>query len=72
VAVFGGLAYELANWHPIFPPEFWDYTQVIIRWFFVLILLAAGWSFWLLSLAGLLIPRPSTPSLFRASEGLFP
>lgn len=72
VAVFGGLAYELANWHPIFPPGFWDYTQVIIRWFFVLILLAAGWSFWLLSLAGLLFPRPSTPSLFRASEGLFP
>jgi len=68
VAVFGGLAYELANWHPIVPPGFWDYTQVIVRWALVLILLATGWSFWLLSLGRLLYPRATPP---EATAGLF-
>jgi hypothetical protein len=71
VAVFGGLAYELANWHPIVPAGLWDYTQVIVRWALVLILLAAGWSFWLLSLGRLLFPPASTTSPLEANEGLF-
>jgi hypothetical protein len=56
VAVFGGLAYELANWHPRVPVGFWDYTQVIVRFAVVSILLTAGWLFWLLSLARLHVP----------------
>ena len=28
VLVFGGLARLLANWRPLVPPGFWDYTQV--------------------------------------------
>ena len=30
LGVFGGLAYELANWHPVVPPGFWDYTAACI------------------------------------------
>ncbi len=57
VVVFGGLAYELANWHPKASVGFWDYTQMITRFALVLILLAAGWLFWLLSLARLYFPK---------------
>lgn len=71
VAVFGGSAYELANWHPIVPAGFWDYTQVIVRWALVLILLAAGWSFWLLSLARLQVSQATTTVPPEASAGLF-
>ncbi|MFZ0960472.1 MAG: hypothetical protein WAO35_06165 [Terriglobia bacterium] len=53
VAVFGGLAYELANWHPMVPPGFWDYTQMIVRFSLVLIIISAGALFWPLSLARL-------------------
>jgi magnesium-transporting ATPase (P-type) len=56
VVVSGGLASVLSNWHPVVPPGFWDYTQVIARFSLVSILLAAGWSFWLLSLARLHLP----------------
>ena len=57
VVVFGGLAYELANWHAKASVGFWDYTQMIARFALVLSLLAAGWLFWLLSLARLYIPK---------------
>ena len=53
VAVFGGLAYKLAHWHPIVPPGFWDYTQVIVRFSLALLILAAGVLFWLLAFARL-------------------
>ncbi len=62
VAVFGGLAYELANWHPIVSPGFWDYTQVIARFAVVSVLLAAGWLFWLLSLARLYVAKQDSPN----------
>jgi len=29
ILIFGGFAYKLANWHPVVPPGFWDYTQMI-------------------------------------------
>ena len=57
VAVFGGIAYELANWHPMVPPGFWDYTQMIVRFSLVLILISAGVLFWSLSLAHLQAPK---------------
>jgi hypothetical protein len=53
VIVFGGLAYELANWHPRVSPGFWDYTQMIVRFSLALILVSAGVLFWTLSLARL-------------------
>jgi hypothetical protein len=56
VAGFGGLAYELANWHPVVPPGFWDYTQMTVRFSLALILISAGVLFWSLSLARLQIP----------------
>jgi hypothetical protein len=57
VAVFGGIAYELAHWHPTVPSGFWDYTQMIARFSLVLILISAGVLFWSLSLARLQAPR---------------
>jgi hypothetical protein len=51
VLVFGGLAYLLINWHPSLPTGFWDYSQLVLRVVVALILLAAGWLFWLLCLA---------------------
>jgi len=63
VALFGGAAYELVNWHPKVPPGFWDYTQVVMRFALVLILLAAGWFFWLLSLARLDVPKQELPPI---------
>jgi hypothetical protein len=56
VGVFGGGAYRLANWLPIVSVGFWDYAQMIVRLALVLILLAAGWLFWSLSLARLYFP----------------
>jgi hypothetical protein len=56
VAVFGGVAYQLANWHPIVSPGFWDYSQVIARFSLALILISAGVLFWTLSLACLQAP----------------
>ena len=53
VVVFGGLAYKLTHWHPIVPPGFWDYTQVIVRFALALFILAAGVLFWSISLARL-------------------
>jgi len=57
VAVFGGIAYELAHWHPMVPPGFWDYTQMIVRFSLTLILISAGVLFWSLSLARLQVPK---------------
>lgn len=57
VAVLGGIAYELANWHPLVPPGFWDYTQMIARFALVLIIVSAGALFWPLSLARLQAPK---------------
>ncbi len=56
VIVFGGSAYVLANWRPKVSVGFWDYSQLAVRVGLVLILLAAGWLFWLLSLARLNSP----------------
>jgi amino acid permease len=55
--VFGGVAFTLANWHPIVPPGFWDYTQMIVRFSLALILLSAGVLFWSLSLARQQVPK---------------
>ncbi len=60
--VFGGLACKLAHWHPMVPPGFWDYTQVVARFSVVLCLIAAGLMFWSLSLARLLLPSQKSPS----------
>ena len=57
VAVFGGAAYELAIWHPIVPPGFWDYTQLIARFSLALVLVSAGVVFWTLSLVRLQSPE---------------
>jgi hypothetical protein len=57
VVVFGGLAHWLANWHPMTSVGFWDYTQMIARFALVLLLITAGWLFWLLSLARLYFPK---------------
>ena len=57
VVVFGGIAYELATWHPMVPPGFWDYTQMIVRFSFALILISAGVLFWPLSLARQQVPK---------------
>jgi hypothetical protein len=59
--VFGGIAYEVANWHPVALPGFWDYTQMITRFSFALILISAGVLYWLLSLARLPTPKQSSP-----------
>lgn len=53
VAVFGGLSYLLALWHPKVSRGSWDYAQMILRLGGALVLLVVGWFFWLLSLARL-------------------
>jgi hypothetical protein len=63
VAVFGGIAYELVNWHPMVPEGFWDYTQMIVRFSFSLILISAGVLFWSLSLARLQMPKLDSPQV---------
>jgi len=60
VAVFGGIAYELANWRPVVPAGFWDYTQMVVRFSLVLILISAGALFWSLSLAGVQLSKQDT------------
>ena len=55
VLVFGGLANLLVGWHPKVSPGFWDYTQVVLRCGVSLILLAAGWLFWTLALARMIV-----------------
>ena len=59
IIVFGGIAYQLVNWHPTVPPGFWDYTQLIGRFSLALILISAGVLFWSLSLARLQVPKPA-------------
>lgn len=61
VAGFGGTAYRLANWRPIVPPGFWDYTQMVVRFSLVLILISAGMLFWSLSLARLQTFKQDVP-----------
>ena len=63
VAVFGGIAYELANWHPMVPSGLWDYTQVIVRFSLALVLISAGWLFWSFSLARLQVPKQDSPQI---------
>jgi len=58
LAVFGGIAYELANWHPLVTPGFWDYAQMVTRMVAALALISAGALYWPLALARLLTPRP--------------
>jgi hypothetical protein len=57
VVVFGGIAYELANWHPVAPPGFWDYTQLIVRFAVALVFISAGVLFWSISLARQQAPK---------------
>lgn len=63
VAVFGGIAYELVNWHPMVPAGFWDYTQMIVRFSLTLTLISAGLLFWSLSLARLQAPKQDPPQV---------
>ena len=63
VAVFGGIAYELVNWHPIVPPGFWDYTQMVLRFSLALVLISAGVMFWSLSLARLQAPEQDSKQI---------
>ena len=68
VAVFGGVAYELAIWHPLLGPGFWDYAQAIVRLSLILILIAAGALYWPLALARLQLPAQDTakePETYR-------
>ncbi len=53
VGVFGGLAVLLATWHVKAAPGRLDYFQLVVRMGLALLLLAAGWLFWMLSLARL-------------------
>jgi hypothetical protein len=53
--VFGGLCYKITDWHPVVPPGFWDYTQVIARFSLALFILSVGVLFWSLSLARLYV-----------------
>jgi len=63
VAVFGGIAYVLVNWHPMVTAGFWDYTQMIVRFSLALILISAGVLFWSLSLARLQAPKQNPPQV---------
>jgi hypothetical protein len=63
VAVFGGIAYQLVNWHPEVPPGFWDYAQMILRFSLALICLSSGVLFWSLSLARLQVPKQEPPQI---------
>lgn len=55
VLVFGGLADLLIGWHPKASAGFWDFTQMIFRLGISLILLVAGWLFWTLALARMVV-----------------
>jgi H+/Cl- antiporter ClcA len=50
-AIFGGLAWLLATWHPKVPAGFSDYVQVLVRMGGSLLLIVIGWLFALLALA---------------------
>jgi len=63
IVVFGAVAYGLTNWHPVVPPGFWDYTQMIARFSLIFILRAAQWLFLLLSLARLQVPKQDSPQV---------
>jgi hypothetical protein len=61
LAVFGGLSWLLATWHPKAALGFWDYAQMLVRMGLSLVLVVGGWLFWMLSLARLNRP-PATNS----------
>jgi len=63
--IFAGGANKLAVWHPIVPPGFWDYTQVLVRLGGALVWLVMGFLLEVLSLARLARPRSadSSPAL---------
>ena len=63
VAVFGGIADELVNWHPLTPAGFWDYTQMSVRLALALILISAGVLFWSLSLARLQVLKQDSAQI---------
>jgi hypothetical protein len=62
VVIFGGLAWALATWRPIVKPGGWDYAQFVIRNGAALLLLTAGWFFWVLALARLVTPAVTAPA----------
>ncbi len=63
VGVFGLPAYKLVNWHHTVPPGFWDYTQLVMRFSFVLLIISAGWCFWVLSLARQQVAQQQPPEI---------
>jgi len=63
VGLFGGAVYGLTVWRPLAPAGFWDYSQLIVRMVLALLLVAAGWMFWLLSLARVHMPPPDTTGI---------
>jgi len=63
VFVFGGLAYLLVAWHPLAPPGFLDFAQVILRNSMAVVLAVGGGVVWLLS-----VSRPSIPAPDRAQR----
>lgn len=66
IVVFGGCAYKLALWHPLVTPGFTDYTQVIVRFTVVLLLISAGAIFWPLALARLILPNQTKTETLNA------
>jgi len=61
VVVFGNVTIGLTRWHPVVPPGFWDYAQMIARFSIIFVARAAQWLFLLLSLARLLVPKQEFP-----------
>jgi hypothetical protein len=59
--VFGSLAWLVATWRPLVKVGGWDYAQLAIRSGAVLLLLALGWLFWALALAGLALSPLTGP-----------
>lgn len=62
VAVFGGLAWLLAVWHPKVSAGFWDYAQMLLRLGGALLIIVSGWLFWLLALARFNFPPDKPPT----------
>jgi hypothetical protein len=60
--VFGGAACLLVNWRPTVPAGFLDFAQVLVRNGLALLLLFAGWLFWILALARHSPPADIHPS----------
>ena len=60
--VSGGLAWQVAAWHPLVEAGGWDYAQLAIRTGAALLLLSVGWLFWALALARLALSPLTEPA----------